>query len=43
MQSFEIADELSDIDIDEIMGEDDDEDEEEEGDEESRPRKKARN
>jgi hypothetical protein len=39
VQSFEIADELSDIDIDEIMGEDEDE----EDDDESRPRKKARN
>jgi hypothetical protein len=42
VQSFEIADELSDIDIDEVMGEEDD-DEEEEGEDDSRPRKKARN
>jgi hypothetical protein len=42
VQSFEIADDLSDIDIDEMMVEDDEDDENAEGDDESRPRKKAR-
>lgn len=44
MQSFEFADDLEDIDLEELEGMDEDEDEEmEEGGDESRPRKKARN
>lgn len=44
VQSYEIADDLSDIDIEELdeMDEDEDEAEEGEGNDESRPRKKAR-
>lgn len=43
VQSYEIADDLDDIDLDEIDAMDEDEDEPEgEGNDESRPRKKAR-
>lgn len=44
MQSFEIGDDLEDIDLEELEDMDEDEDEEmNEGGDESRPRKKARN
>lgn len=43
VQSFELGDDLEDIDLEELDEMDEDDDENEEGGDESRPRKKARN